>query len=159
MDDTKITAYKATQEYLDETSSVSGRDPMQVVLDAFRKARGIIYQCGIALAPVKAPESGPTTKPVTFDSDLETQHSPIFESLTTKPGWANGMLFAINTAKKMGVSQFAIDIKETEDRNAERDQRRFYGMLGMAAAYGEDDDWRAAAAACHKVTVFAVTIK
>lgn len=158
MDDTKITAYRATQEFLDETSSVSGKDTMQVVLDSFRKARGIIYQCGIALAPPAPQPDGPTSKPISFDDSLESQHSPIFESLTTKPGWANGMIFAINTAKKMGVGHFEITLKEAEDRQADRDQRRYYGLMGMP--YPDlEDDWRSSAAACHKVTVFAVTIK
>lgn len=158
MDDTKLSAYRVTQEFLNDTSNVSGKDEKQLLVDTLRRARGVIYQAGLALAPPAPEPDKPTTKPVTFDSGLETQHSPIFESLTTKPGWANGMLFAINTAKKMGCTNFSIEIKETEDRSPQQMTQR--GMFG--ALYGlqdPDDDWRTAAAACFKVTIYAVTIK
>lgn len=158
MDDTKNSAYRVTQEFLNETSNLSGKDEKQLLVDALRRARGVVYQCAMILAPPVDQPDQPTTKAVTFDSGLETQRSPIFESLTTKPNWASGMLFAVNTAKKMGCTNFEITVKEAEDREQRGQDPRFRQMYGMFG-YPGDEDWQSGPTTCHKVTIFAVTIK
>lgn len=146
----QLAAYQATQDFLDSTGKLFQGDS-QLMVDTLRRARAIIMQCGIALAPQVQPREGPVSKPLSFDDSLKAERSSIFESLTTKPGWANGMLFAVSTAKKMGCTNFEIEIKEAEDREhpASRSGRAFMEMY-MGADFS--DDWRHAAAACHKVT-------
>lgn len=154
-DDAKLEAYRVAQSYLDETGSSMGREKMQTLLDLLRRARGVIYQCSLALAPTAPKAEGKTTQPLTADPSLTTERSPIFENLTSRQNWASGMIFAINTAKKMGCSNFEIDIKEEIDRTPQR-ARHPYGFMFSG---GDEDDWQRETTSCFKVTIYAVTVK
>lgn len=143
------------EDVLDASANPDDLPPKRI-LALLKSARSVLMECSVALKPAES-RPGSTTAPVSF-SGLETERSPIFDSKTDVPGWSKGMIFAVETAKKMGVDHFELTIKDAKgDTKSQRTRNPW------AAMYTDDytEDWQSSSGStsCHQVTIYAVRIK
>src|SRR5688572_26503630 len=97
-----INAHKHIEEFLEESRMISGISHQDLIV-LMKRARAVLTEASYAINPSqKKDEAISEIAPINFGLDL--QKDAIFSVKSDEPGWFNGMLFAINTAKKMGAT-------------------------------------------------------
>lgn len=153
-------AHTHAEEFLDESKDWQSANPRTQRL-LLQRARGIVMECSRALQPPSAPiGAAATAEPLDFG--LSLARDPIFETSTDEPQWASGMLAAIATAKRMGATNFEIQVvaaPSSIDKSG-----RAYGlglneMMWQQMYGGQQEPWQSSRGSYFKITIFAVRIK
>lgn len=146
MTEAQKAAHAAAQDFLDSTGKLFQGDT-QLMVDTLRRARGVIMQCAIALAPPKEEARGEVV-PLNFEN-LKAERHIIFEGETP----SGEMSAAIFTAQKMGCTNFEIVLKRqtAKGKKREYDDEVYYNPIAAMM--------RQRGVEVHDVIIYAVTIK
>lgn len=140
------------EAWLDESRDYGSCDGTEKN-DLLRKARGLVMEAMTALQPKKLEPAREITQ---LGEGLTSERSIIYETTTEESGWTNGMLFAIITAKRMGVENFEITVKEEKSRRPRHPNPSSYMSQVM---FGGQEEWQSSGGITHMVTIYALRIK
>lgn len=144
------------EEYLNDTKDITDLTA-QKRHNLLRLSRGLAMEMLTFLEPKPDPNSA--ARPQNRDTNVEglTSHqTPIFNMLIDEPGVLSAMVSAMETAKKMGVLNFAIQLKEETTSQPRRHPNQMFNhmMFGL-----EQETWNSASRQTYRLTIFAETLK
>lgn len=147
MTEAQKAAHAAAQDFLDSTGKLFQGDT-QLMVDTLRRARGVIMQCAIALAPPKDEGKGEVV-PLNFEN-LKAERHIIFDGFTP----TSQMTAAVFTAQKMGCTNFEIVVTQEKDPRTPKGYEYDDEYVNPFAGFLRRQNIEA-----HHVKIYAVTIK
>lgn len=150
-------------EFLHESKDFVGKTAQQRH-DLMRKSRALIMECLTVLSPRPSEQSVRASEHETNLDGVVMTRRPIYEgTIDEGPRTLMGIVQTILTAKKLGATNFEIDVVEVESRNSygyPLGQSMFEQMQTLERILNsQTESWQRSASKTYKIILYAVTVK